>query len=428
MEIRPTFWGVLVVLAVSIVGLIITGSQAGGFFTRLIFLCLLLIITAWLWSVLSVRSINVRRGARGVRQQMGQVFEERFEVTNLSPFVRPWLAVKDGSLLPGSGGSRILSWIGSHELRNYSAYTLLTQRGQFQLGPTNIYSGDPFGLFKYTRSFKGHQSLLVLPLIVDLQRFPFPPGLLPGGKAKRQRTPDITPHAGGVREYAPGDSLNRIHWPTSIRKDHLMVKEFEEDPRADVWVFLDAQAEANNNLPYTRVPPKVDQFWMWQRKMKVTLPPDTFEYGVSVAASVCRFFIHQGQSVGFACASEHMINLPAERGERQMGKILETLAFLNRDGRLPLYGLVQSLFTQLPRGSTVVLITSSTDQSIIGAVDSLIYRDMRPVVVLLDPETFGGETSIEPVYLGIQIRNVPVVRFGITDDLQTVLENGFRPV
>ncbi len=425
MEIRPTFWGILALLGISIVGLIITGSEAGGVFTRLIILCVFLIVIGWLWSLLSVRSIQLRRGARGLRQQMGQVFEERFEVVNDFIFVRPWIAVRDGSLLPGSGGSRILSWIGKHELRNYSAYTLLTQRGQFQLGPTYVYSGDPFGLFTYTRSFKGHQSLLVLPLIFNLQHFPFPPGLLPGGKAKRQRTPDITPHAAGVREYAPGDSLNRIHWPTSIRKDHLMVKEFEEDPRADVWIFLDAEAAANRHLPYNRIPPKVDQFWMWQRKVKVTLPPDTFEYGVSIAASVARFFMSQGQSIGFVCAGDRVINMPAEHGERQMSKILETLAFLNSNGKLPIYGLVQGAFTQLPRGSTVVLVTSSADESVIGAVDALIYRDMRPVVVLVDPESFGGEESIEPVYLGIQIRRVPVVRVHNNDDLQLALENGF---
>ncbi len=402
MEIRPTFWGVLTVLFVSIAGLIVTGSKAGGVFTRLIFLSALLIVVSWIWAIASVSSITVRRGARGVRQQMGQIFEERFEVVNKSRYVRPWLTVKDGSRLPGSGGSRVLSWIGPHELRNYSAYTLLSQRGQFQLGPTIISSGDPFGLFKNSHSFKSRQSLLVLPLIVDLQRFPFPPGLLPGGKAKRQRTPDITPHAASVREYAPGNSLNRIHWPSSIRKDRLMVKEFEEDPRADVWIFLDAQGEVNTSLPYKRIPPKVDQFWTWQRKVKVSLPPDSFEYGVSAAASICRFFIRQGQSVGFASAGQQVVNLPAERGDRQMGKILETLAFLQGNGKLPLYALVQGLFTQLPRGSTVVLITPSPDESILGAVDALTYRDMRPVVVLIDPETFGGHSSIEPIYLGIQ--------------------------
>lgn len=425
MEIRPTFWGVLAILVASVVGLIITGSVAGGVFVRLIFLCVLLLVTAYVWSVLSVRAIIVHRSARGLRQQMGQIFEERFEIVNEASWVRPWLAVEDGSDLPGSGGSRILSWIGSRALRNYSAYTLLVQRGLFLLGPTIIYSGDPFGLFKYRLTFKNRQYLLVLPMIIDLQYFPFPPGMLPGGRAKRQRTPDITPHAASIREYAPGDSLNRIHWPTSVRRDRLMVKEFEEDPRADVWVFLDAQKSVNANLSYSRIPPKVDQFWLWQRKVEVSLPPDTFEYGVSVAASVSSYFTRQGQSVGFACAGQQVINLPPERGERQLGKILETLSFLESSGKLPLYGLVQGLFTQLPRGSTVVLITSSTDGGIVGAVDALGYRDMRPVVVLIDPETFGGHSSIGPVYQGLQVRKVPVTRIACGDNLRRALENGF---
>jgi uncharacterized protein (DUF58 family) len=425
MKIRPPFWGVLSVLLVSILGVYLLGSTQGGFFLRLAYLSGFLIAVSWLWSSLSVRWYTVGRFARGVRQQLGQVFEERFEVKNTSRFYRPWLAIIDEADLPGAGGSRVISRITSREVRNYSAYTLLVKRGQYHLGPTTYLSGDPFGLFECHRAVKGEQSLLVLPYIVELNSFPFPPGLLPGGKAKRQKTQDITPHAGTVREYAPGDSLNRIHWPTSIRKDKLMVKEFEEDPRADVWIFLDADRDVNLSMAKEIVPPKIEQVWMWQKRTEVELPADTFEYAVSAAASISKYFIKQGQSVGLSSASRQMTILPAERGERQLGKILETLAFLQSDGRLPLAGMVQSQFMQLPRGSTVILISSSPYKEVILAVDALTFRDMRPVVVLIDPSSFANVYGSGKIYHEIQMRKVPVTIVKCGDDLGYALQQGF---
>jgi uncharacterized protein (DUF58 family) len=425
MEIRPPFWGVFGIFLISVIGVMMLGSLLGSFFLRLAYLCAFLIIFSWAWSLLAVRKFEVTRFTRGVRQQLGQVFEERFEVSNLSRFARPWLVINDESDLPGAGGSRVLSRIARREIRNYSAYTLLIKRGQYHLGPTSYSSGDPFGLFLSKRQVKGEQSLLVLPYIVELNSFPLPRGLLPGGKAKRQKTHDVTPHAGSIREYAPGDSLNRIHWPTSIRKDRLMVKEFEEDPRADIWIFLDADRKANLSISQDYVSPKVDQIWMWQKREEVKLSPDTFEYGVSAAASICSYFIKQGQSVGLSSASRQMVVLPAERGERQLGKILENLAYLQSDGRLPLAGLVQSQFLQLQRGSTVVLITSSTDKDVIVAVDSLLYRDMRPVVVLVDPSSFTEVYGSEKIYQEIQLRGVPVTLVNYGADMGYSLERGF---
>jgi uncharacterized protein (DUF58 family) len=67
-------------------------------------------------------------------------------------------------------------------------------------------------------------------MMFNIHSFPLPSGLLSGGEALRRRTHQITPNAAGVRDYAPGDPLNRIHWISTARRRRLMVKEFELDP------------------------------------------------------------------------------------------------------------------------------------------------------------------------------------------------------
>src|SRR5690606_31015882 len=69
-------------------------------------------------------------------------------------------------------------------------------------------------------------------------------GLLSGGEAQRQRSHNVTTNAAGVRDYAYGDSFNRIHWRSTARKDKLVVKEFEIDPLVDIWIFPDFSAGA----------------------------------------------------------------------------------------------------------------------------------------------------------------------------------------
>ena len=148
----------------------------------------------------------MKRIGRGFRQQLGDVFEEHFEISNNLPIIRLWLEVRDKSDLPGSSGSRVFSWIGAREVRTYSSYTLLTQRGEFNLGPTELYSGDPFGLFAFCQTIQTDNKVLVLPYFVRLASFAFPPGLLSGGRLQQRKTPEVTPTRGwraGVCPWGP---------------------------------------------------------------------------------------------------------------------------------------------------------------------------------------------------------------------------------
>jgi uncharacterized protein (DUF58 family) len=309
-------------------------------------------------------------------------------------------------------------------LRNYSSYTLLTDRGQYVLGPTVVSSGDPFGLFSFKRIIPGDRTVLVLPYMVDLNSFPFPIGLLPGGKAKQKKTPEVTPQAAGVREYASGDSLNRIHWPSTIRRNQLMVKEFEQDPQSDIWIFIDSQRSIHLSRPRPVQSTKVDQFWLWRHNTVIGLPEDTYEYSLSIAASISKYFLRKSQTVGLASAGQQTTIVTPERGERQLGKILEELALLKPNGSLPLPALVEIQSAHLSRGTTVIMITPSVNLDVAKAVDSLRFRGIRPIVIFVDPQSFGGEYGLDEVYPAVQTRGVPSLIIKNGADLRKVLEAG----
>src|SRR4029078_3852886 len=86
----------------------------------------------------------------------------------------------------------------------------------------------------------------------------------------------VTPNASGVRNYEPGDSFNRIHWPSTARTGQLMVKLFELDPASDIWIILHLYKAAPVG--------EGDE--------------GTEEFSVQIAASIARYFLVANRSVG----------------------------------------------------------------------------------------------------------------------------------
>ncbi len=409
---------VLLLLVISLSAGVLSGSSI---YFHLSYIWIFLLGGSWFMSYLSLRGVKIRRTARTLRSQVGQVFEERYELRNNGRLPRLWIEVSDQSPLPGSHGSHVLNMIGGRESRTYLSRTRLTDRGVFILGPTVLASGDLFGLFPVRRTFSNPNSLLVYPMMVDVSSFPNPPGLLPGGEALRRRTPQITCNASGVREYAPGDPLNRIHWVSTARRNRLIVKEFELDPLAEVCIFVDASSSVHMSKPYIR--PEFDARDVWRKRFVFNLPPSTLEYAVTSAASLARFYIQRSRAVGLVSADQSLRVLPADRGGRQLAKILETLALLRGEGGLPLDGLVETQARHLPRGSTVVMITPSTSNNVYHTADLLIRRGLRPVTVLIDGSTFGGNTSTQSLTAMLLSLGVPSCLIEEGTDLSSVLSS-----
>jgi uncharacterized protein (DUF58 family) len=420
-KLGRSFWWILLLIGVSFIVARLPGLGDNPIYIRLTIALIIVLGANGLWAVLSIIGVDLHRSTRTTRKQVGEIFTENFEVINRSIIPKVWLKVSDQAELPGGSGSKVLTWVGSRQSRTYVAYSLLQKRGWFQLGSSQIETGDIFGLFLIRKNFVSKTRLLVIPYTVPINEFPAPFGVLPGGRALRQKTLEVTPYAAGVREYVPGDPLKRIHWPTSARKQKIIVKEFEKDPLAEVWIFLDARASVQVHKEEIKEKSLTD-FWWMREKRQFRLPPHTEEYAVTIAASIGKYYINQKREVGLVAAGQSYTILPAERGERQLGKILETLAVLRAEGEMPLLGLISSQLGHLARGSTVILISPSADDNILTIVMELIQRGLMPVVILIDQESFGGKQNTQ--WLHSKLTNRGILTFVINegDNIKVILE------
>ena len=117
----------------------------------------------------------------------------------------------------------------------------LTRRGHFRIEPLHIRTGDPFGFFEASATVGQGVSVVVYPRLEPLPLWRLPAASLEGSHASPERTLQTTPLATTVRPYAPGDSMNRIHWKSTARHGEIQVKEFDLEQTADAWIILDLQ-------------------------------------------------------------------------------------------------------------------------------------------------------------------------------------------
>lgn len=409
---------VLSLLLASLAGALITGRDL---FFNLLYLWLALVIGAGLWAWTSLGRLRVARQTRALRAQVGDAIEERLAVRNQGGLPKLWLEVRDFSDLPGHHPSQVVVSLGAGQERVWVARTRAQQRGRYRLGPLALTSGDPFGLFRVTRRINSTNQVVIYPATVPLPDFPLPVGTAPGGDALRRRTHYVTPNAAGVRDYVSGDSFNRIHWRTSARRDRLMVKEFELDPLADVWLFLDGDRTVQAGV--AAPPADIDlQDAPWYQRAEVQrLPPTTEEYAVSVVASLAQHFLRRDRAVGMVAYGETREVIQPDRGERQLNKILETLAVFRAAGRLRLRDQLALEADHLPRGATVMLVTASAELSWVGYLNALKRRGVNVMAFLVNAATFGGAHNNAALGMTLWAGGVPAYPVRNNEDFAAAL-------
>lgn len=337
---------------------------------RLAYVFAFAIPICWLLTWYNTRNLTVIAERRTERAQVGQEAQEVIEVRNRGIFPKLWLEVEDPSTLPGHRSRKVVV-VPPRGSRNWIVDTYLSRRGLYDWGPARVVATDPFGLFRRVAHFGGAQQILVYPPVVDLPHFQAPPANLPGEGRFRKRTHYVTPNASGIREYAPGDAFNRIHWRSTARTGEIMVKTFELDPASDIWVIQDMERRTNAGSG----------------------DESTEEYGVRISASIARHFLVSNRSVGLMTFGRDLRVIEPERGQQQLTRILETLATVAAVGDAPLGNLLLEEQRRFGRHTTLIIVTASTDEHWLTAVQSMTQRGVRVAVILLDASTFGSNKS-----------------------------------
>lgn len=366
-----------------------------------------------------MRGISIQRRTLTRRSQVGRELAENFNFRNRYWLPKLWLELRDFSDLPGHRCDQVITNLHAKGKHSWSVHTQCKARGAYRLGPIELNSSDPFGLYTLKRRLPHVASIVIYPATLPITNFKMPRGVLSGGGQVRRRAHFITTNADGVREYVPGDSFNRIHWRSTARHNTLMVKEFELDPLADVWLFVDFSADSLFEAQEVRRRGNTGNLIPHDSQ----LPDSTEEYVVVCAASLARYFIQLERALGFvAYTPQHELHQP-ERGERQLELVLQSLATARSFSN---YSLAQMLVLDTPnitRGTTLVVVTASLDLEWVTQVRVLSRRGITPVCVLIEPGSFGAiGGDAERLQSLLHLAHIPTVLVRCGDNVASALE------
>ncbi len=331
-------------------------------------------LTAFIWAKSLQKNLRLEREMRYGWAHVGDRFEERFTLINRGMFPAIWVEIVDESNLPGYITSQVRAIAGDSRT-SWQRDHLCTQRGLFTLGPTYMVTGDPLGLFQVKRELRETTALMITPPVVPLPKIEVTPGGRAGeGRRARPDPLERTVGASGVRPYLPGDPLRWVHWPISVHKQELYVRNFESTPASDWWIFLDLEAHA-----------QVGEGWN-----------STLEHGIILAASLADRGLRQGRAVGLAAAGEQLIWLRPNGSAEQRLQILRELA-LAKTGETPLDQLLFAGRQALQRGASLIVITPNLSLEWLEQITFFVHSRLLPTVLLFDHASYGGSGDFRRV-------------------------------
>ena len=274
-------------------------------------------------------------------------------------------------------------------------------RGRHRFAPLRLSIADPFGLAETSLALDEQQSLVVYPRLTELDQLFFDGGAGAdhGRRLLLRRPVGFDLHS--VRDYQQGESLRRVHWPSTARRGALMVKELEDSPRDEVAVLLDGDPAA----------------------VAGASPDSSFDVAVRVAGSILLSQVQRGRRCVLVLntAGREMQAVSSDGPEWQ--RALELLAAAEPDARGPAATLLRSADGAAARALELVVVTSRIETSL---VDRLLERALthRPVALVhIEPESFAGRPRRpEPALLRLQAAGVPIAVVRQGDDLASALD------
>ena len=354
---------------------------------------LLVVGVAWVWVRLSDRPFQVRRGWGDREHTEG---DDVPVVAELDP---------TGNLLPAS--VTLCETVGRlgeqrHVLRRNGRrlsvrYVLeKVPRGRYVFEDVRAELADPFALERAIVSLPAPGALLVYPRLVRLEALFTESGTRShdGRRLLLRRHTGFELHS--VREYQQGESLRRVHWPSTARRGQLMVKELEDSPRDEIAVLLDADAKA--------------------------VVGESFEVQVRAAGSILDAYVQRGRRAVLVLSSERREVQHVHSPAGDWSRALELLASVEATGNTPAARLLAEEDGPAARALELVVVTARLEPAL---VDRLIQRALsrrKVSVVWVDPTSFNGTARRpQPALLRLQAAGIAVAVVRAGDDLAACL-------
>jgi uncharacterized protein (DUF58 family) len=276
-------------------------------------------------------------------------------------------------------------------------------RGRYRFAGAEVAIEDPFGLARQRQQLADTGTLIVYPRLTRLTTLFSERGLRAhgGGRMLLRRPAGFDLHS--VREYQDGESLRRVHWPSTARRRQLMVKELEDAPRDEVVVVLDAQAGFGAGVR----------------------PDSSFDAQVRAAGSILWAHARRGRNGSLVVTSAAAESVSVRAYERDWLRAMEALAAAEQDGRRPLEAFLGDSAGPAAGASDLVAVTPALRPALVEVLIARAVSRQLVSVVYVDLPSFERRgrraAGVEAAVLRLEAAGIPVAVVRRGDDVAAIL-------
>jgi uncharacterized protein (DUF58 family) len=214
----------------------------------------------------------------------------------------------------------------------------LAERGQYKVGPMQVSTRFPFGLFRYSFACGTSTTLTVLPRLGRLtQSWRALKHDSFAGNERREHRPGIDGDFYGLRPWQRGDSRRWVHWRTTARTGEVMVRQFEQPHNRDAAIVLD----------------------LWRPTEADAAQLENIELAVSFAATLAAELCRTGSSDIFLVAADPAPRLTGGPGSAALLQdIMERLALIEADDRDHVPELLRLAAGGIESGTEIIVVST----------------------------------------------------------------------
>jgi uncharacterized protein (DUF58 family) len=366
-------------------GLLLAGSFLGVPVAVVLGIVLLLFeVVRQLWARRGLRDVHYARRLGRDRLGWGDETSLTVSIWNRRRVPLAWLKADDTASAGVIVRERplVLSGEGDRVLRNVwtlapfervvrEFHVRADRRGVFELGPVSLGVGDLFAREAATEQRELVDHFLVRPRTVAAPVLLSEDRLGGEDRALAGLSEDPSRFA-GIREYAPGDPIRRIHPRASARLGRPVTKRFEPSRDREVLIALDIQTGSGPS---------------WD----VDFDSEAVEALYVIAASVARSLLAARAAVGLTAAGytgveSRYARLPISSAPGQTERLLDLLARLSSHPSAPFERLLGMVARTVRPGTTVIVLTTRDARPFIAHLRGIQRRGATVLVVTCGPD------------------------------------------
>jgi uncharacterized protein (DUF58 family) len=308
------------------------------------------------WARYGLRDVTYRRHLTTDRMTWGDQVPMTIEVWNRKGLPLAWLraddevtrgvVVRERPIVDGDGGGGVLRnvWtLAPWERVTRRFHVTADRRGVFVIGPVSLSVGDLVAGRAAGEERPDSKTFLVRPRTVaapGLER----PERWGGGERVRTGLTEDPARFAGIRPYAPGDPLKRIHHRASARIGRPVTKRFEPSRDREVLIALDVQTEHGPAWDVTFDEEAVESLYVVAASLARSLAAERAAFGIAAA--------------GYSGAETRLAHIPISAAPGQAERVLDLLARLSGHASAPFERLLMFVQRTARPGTTVIVLTA----------------------------------------------------------------------